>query len=389
MIPAAGQPAGFGGGEVAAGVQGAHPRGLEVVEQLLHGHGHHHRRAAAAGLRQVLGAHRLDQLGERDPVPHRGGQVRVDPARGVRRRTGSPVADRAGEEIARIIFDSICPCRDGDPEPAVGGALVVLPHRQRGPLQRPRFLGLQQLALEPLGQVGGDHLEQVPAQHPQRLRIMVRGLRHQVRLRGRTLLGGDRELTALRQPAQRRDDHPRLRDVHPPLRHRRRQAVVVLEPLGELQVRARVAAHLPGLGGQPVRRRRGTGRRRWPRTARPAASTRSFNAASCARPGRASPAPPASAPGVSDINGTSANESRSARQPLANSTTGCRWSTGWLLMSQSKQPTTDRKPPLTCGYAHIARTSMSSLLRLGRHATSFTVANGTNASQRAYRPDVH
>ena len=78
----------------------------------------------------------------------------------------------------------------------MGGALVVLPHRQRGPLQRPGFLGLQLLALEPLRQLRRDHLEQVPAQHPQRLRVMVRGQPDQVRLGGGALLGGDRELAS-------------------------------------------------------------------------------------------------------------------------------------------------------------------------------------------------
>ena len=130
----------------------------------------------------------------------------------------SPVADRAGEEIARIIFESICPCSAG-----IRNRPWVVPSSSshivnRGPLQRPGFLGLQLLALEALRQVGGDHLEQVPAQHPQRLGVVVRGQRHQVRLGGGALLGGDRELTGLRQPAQRRDDHPRLGDVHPTLR---------------------------------------------------------------------------------------------------------------------------------------------------------------------------
>ena len=35
------ETAGFGGGDAAAGVQGAHPGGVEVGQQLLQGHRHH------------------------------------------------------------------------------------------------------------------------------------------------------------------------------------------------------------------------------------------------------------------------------------------------------------------------------------------------------------
>ena len=54
--------------------QGAHPSCVEVGEELAEGHRDHHRRAAAAGLGQLLGWERLDQLGERDPVADGGGR---------------------------------------------------------------------------------------------------------------------------------------------------------------------------------------------------------------------------------------------------------------------------------------------------------------------------
>ena len=106
---AAGQPAGFGRGDAAAGVEGAHPGGVELGHQLVQGHRHHDRGATATGPGQVLRLDGLEELGERDAVADRGGQVGVDPATA---RSPAPAA-RAGEEIARIILVSICPCRAG------------------------------------------------------------------------------------------------------------------------------------------------------------------------------------------------------------------------------------------------------------------------------------
>ena len=56
-----------------------------------------------------------------------------------------------------------------------------------------------------------------------------------------------------------RDDRAGLGRVDPALAHRRRQAVVLLQPLRQLQVGPCVAADLAGLDRQPVTSRRGTG----------------------------------------------------------------------------------------------------------------------------------
>ena len=84
MMPArAGEAAGFGGGDAAAGVQGAHAGGVEVGQELLEGHRDDDGGAAAAGPGQIFGAEGLDELGEGDAVAGRGGQVRIDPAEAV------------------------------------------------------------------------------------------------------------------------------------------------------------------------------------------------------------------------------------------------------------------------------------------------------------------
>ncbi len=62
-----------------------------------------------------------------------------------------------------------------------------------------------------------------------------------------------------RQPIQRGDDRAGLRDVHPTTGHGGGKHVVVLEALGVTQVRAGVAAHLPGLDRHPVGRGRRAG----------------------------------------------------------------------------------------------------------------------------------
>ena len=59
-------------------------------------------------LGRSLGGEGLEQLGQGDAVADRGGQVGVD-ARRARRRWRSAT----GEEIARIILVSICPCSAG------------------------------------------------------------------------------------------------------------------------------------------------------------------------------------------------------------------------------------------------------------------------------------
>ena len=85
-------------------------------------------------LGRSFGGDRLEELGERDAVADRGRQVGVDPAA----RAASP-ADRAGEEIARIILLQHLPVQGRDPEPAVAGAFVVLAHRRTSYAAAPRL----------------------------------------------------------------------------------------------------------------------------------------------------------------------------------------------------------------------------------------------------------
>jgi hypothetical protein len=136
----------------------------------------------------------------------------------------------------------------------VAGALVVLPHRQRRTPQRLGLRPLQRLAFELLGQLGCDHLEDPTTQDSQRLRIVVFSELDQVVLRGCPLLGRDCELAGAREPLQRGDDRPALRQVDPARSHRRREDFVLLEVLGEPEVGAGLAAYLPRLDRDPVRR---------------------------------------------------------------------------------------------------------------------------------------
>ena len=99
----AGEAAGLGGGEVAAGVQGADPGGLEVGEELFEGHGDHDGGAAATGLGQGLAGDGLDELAERLPVLDLGRQV----------SSMSVFVCRTGEVRAISILFSAWPWKDG------------------------------------------------------------------------------------------------------------------------------------------------------------------------------------------------------------------------------------------------------------------------------------
>ena len=140
----------------------------------------------------------------------------------------------------------------------MAGAFVVLPHRQRRTPQRLGLLPLQRPTLELLGHLGCDHLEDPTTQDPQRLRVMLGSELHQMCLRRRTLLRRDSELAGAREPLQRGDDRPTLREVDPARGHRRRQDLMLLEVLREPEVGAGLAAYLPRLDRDPVRRGAGT-----------------------------------------------------------------------------------------------------------------------------------
>ena len=82
---------------------------------------------------------------------------------------------------------------------------------------------------------------------------------HQVGLGLRTLLGGDSELAGARKPIQRGDDRPGLGEVDPTRGHRRGEHLMALEALRQPEVGAGLAAYLPGLDRDPVRRAAGAG----------------------------------------------------------------------------------------------------------------------------------
>ena len=169
----AGQPAGLGGGEVSAGVQ---PGGTEPGEQLVQGDGDHDRGRAATLGGQPLGRDPFDQVAEGEPAGDRAGVP------GLGGRVGGGLVEGEQHLVQHLSVQR------RDPEPAVHGALVVLTHREAGASQRGGFLCLQDLAVDLVGDLGGDHLEDPPPQHGQLPRVVVGRQPDQVRLRGLRLL---------------------------------------------------------------------------------------------------------------------------------------------------------------------------------------------------------
>ena len=70
-----------------------------------------------------------------------------------------------------------------DREPAVAPAVAVLDHGERGRRPGGLLLGLQDPGFVGLADLGGDHVQDPPAQHPQRLRVVIRGMGEQHPLR--------------------------------------------------------------------------------------------------------------------------------------------------------------------------------------------------------------
>ena len=134
----------------------------------------------------------------------------------------------------------------------MAGAFVVLEHRERRPAQRFGFFLLESLAVVLLGEVGGDHLEDPTAQDAQRLGVMVLGHGHEVDLGLLALLRVDRELTGGGELVEAGHDRPCLRGVDLALAHGRREHVVPIQRLSEAEVGAGFAADLPGLDRDPV-----------------------------------------------------------------------------------------------------------------------------------------
>jgi hypothetical protein len=144
--------------------------------------------------------------------------------------------------------------RRGEGEPAVHLAVAVVRHRQAAGLCRLGLLLLEEVGLVGVRQVRRHHLQQAPPTDRQRAGIMLGGGSHQV------LFGPDEQVgvQAVGECLDGSDDHACL--VYPQVTAREGvpdQVVggqVVAEPHGA----GRVRAGLPGLVGEPVRRRRGT-----------------------------------------------------------------------------------------------------------------------------------
>ena len=217
-----GEAAGLGGGEVAAGVQGADPGRIEVGQELFEGHGDHDGGAAAAGLRQGLAGDGLDELAERLPVAHVGGQVLVDVGGGVSGpvRSGPsascpvPGRGRTGSGTVRGRCRRVLPHAEASP-----AARPVLPGRPAPWPRRPRP-----------GRGRSPRTACGPAPPAPWRRSARRGRPGVARPRG-ALVGVDRELTAARQPVERRSRSrwPARRSRHRcPTRLRARRTARVL-----------------------------------------------------------------------------------------------------------------------------------------------------------------
>ena len=123
----------------------------------------------SAVLGQVLGGDPQDQLAER--TAHR-------------LRRGQPLGAGGGEVLGCGEREQdLAECgafEGGQGEPAVGLAVPVVVHRQVTRPVRGSFFGFEDRGFAGVGLVGGDDLEQVLAQHPQRLGVVVGGLGQQV-----------------------------------------------------------------------------------------------------------------------------------------------------------------------------------------------------------------
>jgi hypothetical protein len=70
----AGKPTGFGCSDLATGVEGAHPGGVEACDELLMGHRDHDRGRAATGTGQRLRGDGFEELAQREAGAHRPGR---------------------------------------------------------------------------------------------------------------------------------------------------------------------------------------------------------------------------------------------------------------------------------------------------------------------------
>ena len=217
----------------------------------------------------------------------------------------------------------------------MAGAFVVLPHRQRRTPQRLGLLPLQRPALELLGHLRCDHLEDPTPQDPQRLRVMMSSQPHQVCLRGRTLLGRDGEPAGARQPLQRRDDRAALGEVDPARGHRRSQDLM-LSSCSASRRSARASRRTCRVSTATQSAAVPAPDSTVAADCSASASSRRASASSWARPWARVTRAARLSSGRIDISGASASESRREVSRWAKSSTGWRCSIGWLLMVEFK-----------------------------------------------------
>ena len=149
-----------------------------------------------------------------------------------------------GELIASTACLSIAPDVAGEGEPAVAPAVPVVGDGEPARFLGERFLALQGLELVVLGDLGGDHLEDVVREPAQRDRVVFGGQTDQVGFGLRAVLD--------RQRVDALDDHHRLVLGHLSGGHRvPDRLVVAVQRVRELQAALGVAFGLPGLVGPP------------------------------------------------------------------------------------------------------------------------------------------
>ena len=189
------------------------------------------------------------------------------------------------------------PVQRRDREPAVAAAVAVLDHRERRGRPGRLLLGLQDPGFMGLADLGGDHVQDPPAQHPQRLRVMIRGMfeQHPLRLRHHRCVD-----QVGREGVDGVHDHRRLIDQHHPGRERGPDRLVrIPKPIrraGRAGAPRRESPSRCGTTSSPSRWRPRRGRPRpTPRAGQPGARAR--------RPapgaGSAPPASPQPRPGSS------------------------------------------------------------------------------------------
>ena len=186
----------------ADGFAGVEVGGLEPTHERLEGHDHDRGGVDAAGVGDPVGGVALDELAERAAHPLRtrtAGDARSF-GRGLVLGCGEPEQDLGQHRGLRG--------REG--EPAVGLAVAVVGHREPADLGRVALLLLQELRLVRVSGVGGDDLEEPPAQQLEGAGVVVGGLGDEVRLGLRDQVRAE----VVGQLVDRTQDHPRLVHQH-------------------------------------------------------------------------------------------------------------------------------------------------------------------------------